>query len=351
MITHTFRTALILALLAIPSTAAPAAEESLERTPSWLKPAAKGGTPSWVEKTVIPEGDFIYAVGHSQPRGTEREAKDEAVTDATSQFVKYCGVSVEGFLRSYEAYSKEDAKEKTEHDVRSLTRLKTTAFVSRSVPEAWHTVEKSAGAFKTKKLFETSVLLKVPREEFDRISKERNIRLSIDALFYHEGEDGKMKVLSEGTLLKSGDGYAIYLRPSDACHLYVFQVDALGKTFRLFPNPEFKTAANPVPAAMDLWIPNAESLYTLDETTGKERFFIFGSLDKIAEFEGTDPAGLTLKDFDSVVRLKKMGVAGLKAKRDASSIAPPKRDHDVVAVKRKLQAEGAFVYETWFWHK
>ena len=52
-----------------------------------------------------------------------------------------------------------------------------------------------------------------------------------------------------------------------------------------------------------------------------------------------------------MVRLKKMGMAGLKAKQDPSRTAPPKREHDVVAVKRKLQAEGAFVYETWFWHK
>ncbi|MBI4676177.1 MAG: DUF4384 domain-containing protein [Elusimicrobia bacterium] len=303
-----------------------------------------GEGPAWLSKTVIPKEDFIYAVGRSQPQKTEKEAKDEAVTDATQQFVKYCGVSVEGFLRSYEAYSKENAAEETRHDVASLTRLKTKAFVSRAVPEEWHVV-------KRKKEFEASVLLKVPKEEFDRISRERNVKLSLDVLFYYEGEDGKMKALSEGSVLRSGDGYAVYLRPSDDCHLYVFQVDALGKTFRLFPNPEFKTAANPVATASDLWIPNDRSLYTLDETTGRERFFVFGSLDTIAEFEGEDPGALTIKDLDNVVRLKKMGMAGLKPKQAAARVAPPKRDHDVVAVKRKLQAEGAFVYETWFWHK
>lgn len=307
------------------------------------EPAAKAA-PSWLTKTIVPEGAFIYAVGRSGVQKNEKEAKDLAVVDATAQFVKYCGVSVEAFSRSIEVYSKENSKEYASSDVQAQSRSRAKAFVSRAIPEEWHLV-------KGRKDVEAWVLLKVPKEEFDRIVKEKNVKLSLDVLFYYEDDDKKMKTLTDGSVLKSGDGYALYVRPSDDSHIYVFQVDGLGKSFRLFPNAEFKTAANPVPAAADLWIPGEENLYTLDETTGKERFFLFASPDAIPEFEGTDAAGLSVKDLDAVVSLKKMGMAGVRVKRDPSQATPPKRENDVVAVKRKLQADGAFVYETWFWHK
>ncbi|MCX5866265.1 MAG: hypothetical protein NT009_02115 [Proteobacteria bacterium] len=44
-------------------------------------------------------------------------------------------------------------------------------------------------------------------------------------------------------------------------------------------------------------------------------------------------------------------MAGVKQKRDPDAVVPPKKNQAVAEVKRKLQAEGAFVYETWFWHK
>ena len=84
----------------------------------------------------------------------------------------------------------------------------------------------------------------------------------------------------------------------------------------------------------------------LDETTGKERFYLFASLDQIVELEGAST--LQQADFDRA--LKTMGVAGLKKKLNPYQAKPPKRVQ-VADVKKKLQAEGAFVYETWFWHR
>ncbi len=71
----------------------------------------------------------------------------------------------------------------------------------------------------------------------------------------------------------------------------------------------------------------------------------------IAEFDGEGGVSLTQREFDKVIALKKMGVAGLKRKRDIARINPRANKRDVAAGKRNLQAEGAFVYETWFWHK
>jgi hypothetical protein len=88
----------------------------------------------------------------------------------------------------------------------------------------------------------------------------------------------------------------------------------------------------------------------MDETTGKEYVYVFASRDAIKEFEDPAAATLTKSNLDDVILIKKMGVAGLKDKRDPAKFTP-KRVSDIKEIKKKLQAEGAFVYETWFWHK
>ncbi len=308
------------------------------------KPSFRPQEPVWLKKTIIPEEKFIYSVGHSQPKKTEKEARDEALANATKGFVRYCKVDVQSFDRSIEVYSKKQGKEFSSSDFEAQSLIRARAFVTRAIPEDWYIQEKKRKCI-------ASVLLKVPKEEFDRIVNEKNIKLSLDVLFYYEDENGKMQILTEGDVLKSGDGYAIYVKPSDGCYLYMYQVDALGKSYRLFPNSDFNTGTNPLPPANDCWIPNIKQLFELDEITGKEYFYIFASPDRINEFEGENALNLTKKDIDSVIEIKKMGVAGVRQKRDTEKVVPPKQTQQVAEVKRKLQAEGAFVYETWFWHK
>lgn len=301
--------------------------------------------PAWVSKTIITKGDAVYAVGHSQPDADEQAAKDEALADAVRQFIRYCRVSVDSFDRSIELYTKSKGKESALSDQRSQSTVRAKAFVTCTIPEEWYIDRRKEGCA-------ASVLLKVPKEEMERIVKENNIKLSLDILFYAEDEKGKMQVINDGSVLRSGDGYALYVRPSDPCYLYVYQVDGLGRSYRLFPNPDYKTAENPLPAAADLWIPGTGTLFTLDAVTGKEHFFVFASPDPLAEFEGPAAARLEKKDIENVIGFKKMGVAGLRPKRDAAAVVPPKHDTlDVVEVKKKLQADGAFVYETFYWHK
>lgn len=301
--------------------------------------------PSWYDKTILPSGDFLYAVGHSLPQRNEQDAKEEALADATKAFIRYCRVSVDAFDRSIETYSKAGGKTSGAADFRSENIVRAKAFVSQALPEEWYLQKENNGVT-------ASVLLKIPKTEYERIARESNIKLSLDVLFYYEGDRGRMEVLSEGGVLRSGDGYAIYIRPSDTCYLYVYQVDQLGKSFRLFPSMVYSTASNPVAGAADCWIPTKDTLLVLDETTGKEYFYLFASPERIGEFEGREGVTLNRKDLDAVIRMKKMGVAGLRQKRDFSAIVPPKKGElDVVQVKKKLQAEGAFVFETWYWHK
>jgi hypothetical protein len=48
--------------------------------------------------------------------------------------------------------------------------------------------------------------------------------------------------------------------------------------------------------------------------------------------------------------IKTMGVAGVADKREPHKAKPPEKAH-VAEVKKQLHAQGAFVYETWFWHR
>jgi hypothetical protein len=299
--------------------------------------------PDWLNKTIIDKGEFIYAVGVSRFFPTEEEAKNDAMCDATEAFVKYCHVDVQAFDRSMELYSSNAAKKEINSEASARRILRATAFVSKALPDGWY-VENGTNTFKA------YVLLKVPKEEFDRISKERAITLSLDILLYCEDAQNRLQVMDESSILTSGAGYSIYVNPSDTCYLYVYQIDALGKSFKLFPSEEYETGVNPIQPCAGMWLPNDIKLYSLDETTGKEFIYVFASRKPIREFEWKTYSGLTQADLDNIVKINKMGVAKLKDKRDPQKL-PTSRSADIRDVKKKLQAEGVFVWETWFWHK
>jgi len=299
--------------------------------------------PSWFDQTITQQDGHFLVVGHSGPRKDKAQAKDEALADAMTQFVGYCKTDVDSLSRSYDVYSAVGGATRSSSTMEIHSQLRVKAFVRRALPMDWFVRKEKGSTF-------ASVLLKVPQEEFERLTREKSIKLSVDIAFFYEDAKKKMRPLKDGDVLKSGDGYALYIKPSDTSFLYVYQVDALGKSFRLFPNPEFRTAENPVAAGLDVWVPNQKDVLFLDETTGKEFFYVFGSPEALPEFEGEKAVNLTRKDLDAVIGFKKMGVAGLRQKLDASKVALPEKT-DVVEVKKKLQAEGAFVYETWFWHR
>lgn len=298
----------------------------------------------WLDKTIIPGEEFIYSVGHSHPADSQEDAKDDAVSDATKEFVKYCRVDVQSFDRSIEIYSRQDGKDFNKLDVEARNIIRARAFVSRAIPEDWY-IRTEGGKHIA------SVLLKVPRDEFDRILNEKNIKLSLDVALFYEGASGAIEPLTEGKVLRSGDGYAIYIRPSDMCYIYVYQVDALEKTYRLFPNRAFNTGINPVPASDEVWIPNGSELLELDETTGKEYFYVFASPEAVPEFENGDNLTFPKKYIDNLIEVRKMGVAGIREKRGKGEVGVSRYDKPVSEMMKKLQAEGAFVYERWFWHK
>ena len=154
----------------------------------------------------------------------------------------------------------------------------------------------------------------------------------------YEDEKGKMQILQEGKVLHAGDEYALYVKPNDLCHLYVFQIDGSGKTYRLFPNETYKTAENPVRPGMRYWIPNTEKNFFLDETSGKEHIYVFASPNRIQNFEGESTVHFDLGDG----KLDTMGPGGVKDKDNVMGME---------AVINLIQKNGGVVHNTWFWHR
>lgn len=180
----------------------------------------------------------------------------------------------------------------------------------------------------------------------DWVFSQVSDKLSLDIGIYYEDAQGNLQYINEGSVLHSGDAYALYVRPDDSCYLYIYQIDDSGSSYRLFPNEEYNTGINPLKSGEGRWIPNTRQYLVLDETIGKERLYIFASPHRIIELESS--TAFQQADLDRILRT--MGVAGLKDKPNPYQVEPPKRV-GVAGVEKKLQAQGAFVYGTWFWHR
>jgi uncharacterized caspase-like protein len=134
---------------------------------------------------------------------------------------------------------------------------------------------------------------------------------SINVEFAMLRESGKKPVaVKTGATLKSGDAYFFHIKASRDCYLYLFQVDASGTVFRLFPNAKYHTDANPVSGGKRLTLPNEGEVFYLDRTTGREEFYFLASEEPVDTLEQLDGG-----DVDGIMRsgLTLRGPAGVKA--------------------------------------
>lgn len=92
---------------------------------------------------------------------------------------------------------------------------------------------------------------------------------------------GQFRSFTDGAILRSGNQYQIIVKPAVQGFLYIFQTDAAGKVQRLFPMASYGSHqlgnVNPVQAGTTYTLPKQGKAYTLDNTVGKERFYVFAS--------------------------------------------------------------------------
>lgn len=106
------------------------------------------------------------------------------------------------------------------------------------------------------------------------------------AMFYDNGTNKPVR-LQNGNSLRSNDGYFFHIKTSEANqhYIYLFQVDATNQAFKLFPNPQYHTRANPIPSNKRMTIPNEHEVYFLDNTVGQEKFYFLVSRKPVPKLE------------------------------------------------------------------
>ncbi len=106
---------------------------------------------------------------------------------------------------------------------------------------------------------------------------------------YRPGGKGPLEPLTEGAILESGDHYKIQFTPREDSFVYIFQIDASGEIFQLFPMRSFKGVAvdnqNPVEAGTAYVLPAPDKAFRLDDRVGTESIYFLASRDAIEELE------------------------------------------------------------------
>ncbi|MEW6267480.1 MAG: caspase family protein, partial [Thermodesulfobacteriota bacterium] len=140
------------------------------------------------------------------------------------------------------------------------------------------------------------------------VKKDQQAIRVVMGLFRERKGEAPVKV-NPGDSLRSGDGYYFLLEADQPCHLYLFQVDAGGAVFRLFPEARYHTGKNPIRAGSRLVLPNPREVYFLDQTVGPEEVYLFASREPIPELEGLESGRKADLAQDG---LKLMGPAGVR---------------------------------------
>lgn len=132
---------------------------------------------------------------------------------------------------------------------------------------------------------------------------------AVDVVVFQEDVESRPRKLEAGAVLRSGDGYRLYFEPHQPCYVSIFQLDASGKLFRLFPNSKYGTSNNVVQARTAYWVPGKAAWFSLDQTPGKETIYVVATRERREDIEDI----ITRKaqqEFNLVI--KTMGIAGVR---------------------------------------
>jgi outer membrane protein OmpA-like peptidoglycan-associated protein len=91
------------------------------------------------------------------------------------------------------------------------------------------------------------------------------------------------KELRDGGTLTQRDGYAVEFTPKTSAHVYVYQVDSMGKEQQLFPNPEFSQSYGTAEPGRLYRVPDFGKWFVLDENKGKEHIVVIAQKEELKD--------------------------------------------------------------------
>jgi uncharacterized protein DUF4384 len=126
-------------------------------------------------------------------------------------------------------------------------------------------------------------------------------------------------LVSEGSVLRSGDNFQIHLEPSRTAYVYILMYDSQGKAGQIFPDPKINQPGS-VAAGSKLVVPARDLWFWLDENTGTETIYVLASEKPmtdigglLAKMEGRDDAGQkrASQEIKEKIAVMQRGVGGI----------------------------------------
>ncbi len=191
---------------------------------------------------------------------------------------------------------------------------------------------------------------------------------------YRSDPDGDFKTLDDDGVMHSGDYYQIIFAAGEPCYVYLFQVDAAGRMFGLFPLERFKEAVfeleNPVQPDTIYTLPSSEDAFVLDTQTGEETIYLLAfretqpKLDQLHEqMVAAQNAGNPTREEDAkrllLDQFHSKGVArtapihtSQPQETPAAAATPVSSNNDILTVmQQKLDMCDGCVHRVTFQHK
>ncbi|MGC9028667.1 MAG: DUF4384 domain-containing protein [Desulfomonilaceae bacterium] len=179
--------------------------------------------------------------------------------------------------------------------------------------------------------------------------------LNIKVQFQYEAPDGTVRVLEDGTSLKSGQHFGVAFRAESDCYLYIFWRDSTGQFGQLYPNPQLTEGTAEVKGGKTYWLPsmNGERWYVLDDVTGEETIYVVASRQKNKKLEDLSAAMMrpsrASKDAKSREQLSMalereinlMGIASYTVAKNREKKSAPNRAELFQSMESDLKLAGA----------
>lgn len=159
-------------------------------------------------------------------------------------------------------------------------------------------------------------------------------KLSVKIKYSRAKEERELR---DGDTLTQRDNYAIEFTPKTSAHVYIYQVDTMGKAELLFPNSQFSQSSNQVEPGRLYRLPELGKWLYLDDSKGKEHIVVIAQKDAMKDplkvckkIMGSEDTGEGRTGLASATQAG----SGVTAANKTRSLGGIREDKPVVAAKQ-----------------
>ncbi len=147
------------------------------------------------------------------------------------------------------------------------------------------------------------------------------LRLSMNIIGQRKETDGSYSeiIVSEGSVLRSGDNFQVHLESNRPAYVYILMYDSQSKAGQIFPDPKINQSGS-VDGGRKVVVPARDLWFWLDEHTGTETIYVLASEKPmtdirglLAQMEGGSEAGQkrAAQEIKERIAVMQRGVGGI----------------------------------------